>query len=432
MFGYSVYDLYDLGEFHQKGSIPTKYGSKDEYLNAIRSLKEHNIKVYADVVLNHRLGADETEQVMAMQDDPTNRNETISPATMISAWTKYNFPGRNDTYSSFKWDWTHFHGVDWDEEKKCKSVYKFYGKHWDKQVDNENGNFDYLMGADVDLNNVDVVNELTSWGKWYLDFTGVDGFRLDAVKHIRASFYKDWLDDLRIYAKEQLFSVGEYWTRNVQTLNDYLLETQNVMNLFDVPLHYNFFDASNSNGNYNMRNILNGTLLQSNPTKAVTFVDNHDTQPGQALESWVQDWFKPLAYSIILLRQDGFPCIFYGDYYGIPISQIEPKKDFLNLLLTVRKNYAYGTKRDYFDDPNIIGWTLEGDIIHPNSGLAVIMSDNAGGSKTMNVGYNLANHVLYDCTGNIKEPVYIDQDGNGIFYTNGGSVSIWIKKETED
>ena len=29
--GYGVYDLYDLGEFDQKGSIETKYGTKDEY-----------------------------------------------------------------------------------------------------------------------------------------------------------------------------------------------------------------------------------------------------------------------------------------------------------------------------------------------------------------------------------------------------------------
>ena len=33
--GYGVYDLYDLGEFEQKGSIETKYGTKDEYLKAI-------------------------------------------------------------------------------------------------------------------------------------------------------------------------------------------------------------------------------------------------------------------------------------------------------------------------------------------------------------------------------------------------------------
>lgn len=153
---------------------------------------------------------------------------------------------------------------------------------------------------------------------------------------------------------------------------------------------------------------------------------------GQSLESWISDWFKPLAYSVILLRQEGLPCIFYGDYYGIPFSKVSPKKDFLNLLLQLRKDKVYGLKRDYFDDPHIVGWTIEGDVSHPNSGLAVIMTDNCGGCKQMNVGLNLAGSVLYDCTGNVKETVYIDQDGNGIFYVNGGSVSIWIKNVEEN
>ena len=32
--GYGIYDLYDLGEFDQKGSIRTKYGTKEELLDA--------------------------------------------------------------------------------------------------------------------------------------------------------------------------------------------------------------------------------------------------------------------------------------------------------------------------------------------------------------------------------------------------------------
>ena len=92
------------------------------------------------------------------------------------------------------------------------------------------------------------------------------------------------------------------------------------------------------------------------------------------------------------------------------------------------KYFAYGRQNDYFDDQNIIGWTREGDYEHSDSGMAVIMSDNAGGCKQMNVGSNLANTVLYDCTGNMKETVYVDNEGNGIFYCQGGSVSVWIKK----
>jgi len=65
-----------------------------------------------------------------------------------------------------------------------------------------------------------------------------------------------------------------------------------------------------------MRTIFDGTLVKSNPVQAVTLVENHDSQPGQSLESTVQSWFKPLAYAMILTREQGYPSVFYGDYYG--------------------------------------------------------------------------------------------------------------------
>ena len=426
--GYGVYDLYDLGEFDQKDSIPTKYGTKDEYLDAIRILKENNIQVLADIVLNHKLGADECEEVLAVQDDYEDRNISLTSAMPIKAWTKYTFPGRGDTYSSFKWDWTHFHGVDWDEETKRSSIFKFYGKKWDEEVDKEKGNFDYLMGADIDMNNNDVSNELIKWGKWYYEFTGVDGFRLDAVKHIRADFFPRWLEEIEELAGKNIFSVGEYWTIDVDTMKRYLEKTEYKMSLFDVPLHYNFFKASISNGEFNMSEIFDGTLVKENSEKAVTFVDNHDTELGQALESWVLDWFKPLAYSLILLRKDGLPCVFYGDYYGIPEKEVSAKNDYLDKLLKLRKYFAYGEQRDYFYDRNVIGFIREGDYEHSESGLAVVMSDKNGGTLTMNVGKKFADSVFYDYLGNIENKVHIDSEGNGNFSCNGGSVSVWIKE----
>lgn len=58
-------------------------------------------------------------------------------------------------------------------------------------VDDENGNYDYLMGCDIDFSNENVLNEIERWGKWYLSVTGIDGMRLDAIKHISAGFYKN-------------------------------------------------------------------------------------------------------------------------------------------------------------------------------------------------------------------------------------------------
>ena len=135
--GYGVYDLYDLGEFDQKGTIPTKYGTKNEYLAAINILRQYRIKILADIVFNHKMGADETEEVLAVADNDNNRNESDGNIRTISAWTKYTFPGRNNMYSDFKWNWKHFHGVDWDEKTGTHSIYQFYGKDWNDEVDKE-------------------------------------------------------------------------------------------------------------------------------------------------------------------------------------------------------------------------------------------------------------------------------------------------------
>ena len=75
--GYGVYDLYDLGEFAQKGTVPTKYGTRQEYLEAIAALHRFGVAVYADIVLDHMMGADETEEVPAVRYDPGDRQHPV-------------------------------------------------------------------------------------------------------------------------------------------------------------------------------------------------------------------------------------------------------------------------------------------------------------------------------------------------------------------
>ena len=61
-----------------------------------------------------------------------DRNVDISENINIKAWTKFYFPGRNGKYSDFCWNWTHFHGIDWDENRQKAGIYKFYGKNKNK------------------------------------------------------------------------------------------------------------------------------------------------------------------------------------------------------------------------------------------------------------------------------------------------------------
>lgn len=59
--GYGIFDHYDLGNYNQKGSTETRFGSRTELNNMITAMHNNNIKVYADVILNHIYG-DEAER----------------------------------------------------------------------------------------------------------------------------------------------------------------------------------------------------------------------------------------------------------------------------------------------------------------------------------------------------------------------------------
>ncbi|TDW26310.1 alpha-amylase [Breznakia blatticola] len=423
--GYGTYDLYDLGEFDQKGSVPTKYGTKQEYHDLIDTFHYCDVQVYADIVFDHFLGADETEEVEALRFADNNRNKVISQPESILAWTKFTFPNRQQKYNDYTWTWKNFKGVNHDERTGNNAIWGFEGKQWESEVDHDNGNYDYLMGADLDMDYKETVEQLDLWGRWYLEQTHVDGFRIDAVKHIQFSFFIDWLKKRNEEAGRELFAVGEYWNGEVERLENYLDSCGGMMHLFDVPLHFNLFHASSSNGTYDMRKIFDQTLLASRHDWAVTFVDNHDTQQGQSLESWVEEWFKLQAYSLILLRDEGIPCVFYTDLFDVQTGEV---KTPIRTIIKARECLAYGSQMDYFDDPDIVGFTRYGDLEHPDSGIAIVLTNAKGGSKRMSVGAMQAGHIFVDCLGNRSEKLVIEEDGRAQFPVNDGSVSIWVNE----
>jgi alpha-amylase len=143
--GYDIYDLYDLGEFDQKGSVATKWGSKDELLRLCETAKNYDMGIYFDAVLNHRFAADKTENCQAIEVDPEDRNMEISEEYEIEAWVGFTFPGRGDKYSKQKYHWYHFSGVDYNARNDETAIYKIMGgesEGWaeDGDVDDEKGN----------------------------------------------------------------------------------------------------------------------------------------------------------------------------------------------------------------------------------------------------------------------------------------------------
>jgi len=439
--GYGVYDLWDLGEFDQKGTVRTKYGTKQEYLDLIDAIHAANGFAYADIVLNHKMGPDEIETHQAVTVARDNRNFQFSDGDFtVQSRSRFTFEGRKDevtgelAYNDFEWRWYHFDGSDYVESHDCDNcIFRFSGegKSWDSNVSLENGNYDYLLALDIDFEHPEVRDHFKEWGVWYTTVAKLDGFRLDAVKHMPNDWYNEWLYHVREgTGRQDLFAVAEYWQNDLGALNYYTdvvnSGPNNRMSVMDVTLHQNLSNASNAGfGSYDMGSIYNNTLVASQPGRAVTFVDNHDTLDGRSLASKVQDWFKPSAYALILLRAIGYPTVFLGDYDGVE-NNVTSHKFMLDQMMAARKYHAYGAENTYFDDQDVVGFTREGNADHWY-GVAVLMSDRNDGSKWMYAGNAHANACFRDITGNDNNTVCTNGDGWGEFRTKGGRVSVWVR-----
>jgi alpha-amylase len=142
-----------------------------------------------------------------------------------------------------------------------------------------------------------------------------------------------------------------------------------------------------------------------------------------------------LAYAIILLREEGYPCVFSPDLEGavytdkghtITLAEVP----WLRKMIRARRELAHGLQRDrWFDHFNTVGWTREGDDDHPGSGLAVLMSDGSAGTKWMEVGPRHAGATFTDLLGNSAGTAPITADGWGEFRCPGGGVSVWVRSD---
>ena len=81
-----------------------------------------------------------------------------------------------------QWRAEHFIATDHDARAPAeRCIYLFDGKTFSGDVSFEQGNFDFLMGCDVDTYHPEVFGELCQFGRWFVTETGFVGFRIDAI-----------------------------------------------------------------------------------------------------------------------------------------------------------------------------------------------------------------------------------------------------------
>ncbi|MCL2326747.1 MAG: alpha-amylase family glycosyl hydrolase, partial [Proteobacteria bacterium] len=169
---------------------------------------------------------------------------------------------------------------------------------------------------------------------WLIKETNIDGFRVDAVKHMAMSFSIDLrraVDKLTRNSGTMFFLIGETFTYSEDLLNQYigddLLHSQ-----FDFPFYKHIVDSILRDGDWsNLRNFTYGEKTRYKSNLMGTFMGNHDVAraisvaAGHNEQKWgnnpeITDWQPYLRLKFawtVLMTSPGLPLIYYGDEFGL-------------------------------------------------------------------------------------------------------------------
>ncbi|MFD9513654.1 pullulanase-type alpha-1,6-glucosidase [Streptomyces mirabilis] len=166
--------------------------------------------------------------------------------------------------------------------------------------------------------------------KWVRDF-GVDGFRIDTVKHVDMEFWTQWATALDAYAakrgRKNFFMFGEVYSADTSITSPYVTQGR-----LDATLDFPFQDAARSYASQGgsakkLASVFGDdykyTTDKANAYEQVTFLGNHDM--GRIGYFLNQD--NPKATDAELVKKDelanelmflsrGNPVVYYGDEQG--------------------------------------------------------------------------------------------------------------------
>ncbi|MFZ5904876.1 MAG: alpha-amylase family glycosyl hydrolase [Chloroflexota bacterium] len=308
--GYDPYDYYDLGEFDQKGGVPTWFGTRAELGQLIETAHSHGLSLIADMVINHNNGADVQE---------------VNPITGQSRWTRFD-----PKSGKFPRNWESFH----------PNMYE----SWDEMT--------FGDMPDLSHRNPAVYAEILKLARWLVEEVGFDGFRYDFVKGFSAIVITA-IQEYRYMRGGRYFKpygVAEFWDSATNTLNWVNLanfSNSNPVDAFDFPLREMLKSLCDQYG-FSLETFASWeTVLKKQPQTTVTFVENHDLRDeGRPI---IND--KLLAYSYILTHE-GYPCVFWKDYYNFGLA-LEGTPNGIAALVRAHETYAGGAAETIYLDRDL-------------------------------------------------------------------------------
>jgi glycosidase len=364
--GYNPFDLFDLGDRFQKGTVRTQYGTTQELIELIRLAHRFGLEVYCDLVTNHadnrastaidrypgvipedfhiRSTADPSNSEIDFNNAPPFGFSTLNHDVVGLADYAHE-DGNNTRTGAFNLpSYAQFNAFD-----KPSFVRHPLNPHY------------YPTGQPYAE---DVRDYLKRWGWFLTEVIGFDGYRIDAVRHTPPGFFARTPQqpggtvssgDLLPYLyslKPSLYVFGEVYSSDPYELREY---AKTGMNLLDFPMNFMLKNLFNSNGLGNLGASLSNSLGADTNTGlpyelgglarylGVGFVQSHDDGPPRS---------NNLAHAWLLTRP-GRPKIYYDgnnidpnnwSHFPRPgrYNALGNGDDSLLRLLDVRKRFARG------------------------------------------------------------------------------------------
>lgn len=245
--GYWTYDFYD---------IDPHFGTMEELKHLVDEAHKKDIKVLLDHIVNH---------------------------------TGYNHPWLDDPN---KTDWFHpkIEITTWNDQEKI-----------------ENG---WLSGLpDLDQDNPQVSQYLIDNTLWWIEQTGVDGMRLDTMRHVPRDFWLKFATAVKDKYPD-FYLLGEVWNSNPRYLELYHeagIDAMTNYSLFDGIV--GTFKKFGKTGP--LISALSKESNYTNPEINGIFFDNHDNQRFMTQAGEHADMYLKQALTFIMTHK-AIPIIYYG------------------------------------------------------------------------------------------------------------------------
>lgn len=404
--GSAAYHGYWGRDFFQTNEY---FGSLSDFTEMINAAHDNDIKVIIDFAPNHTSTAEYGDMVF-----PENGN-LYRDGTLISGFN-------NDTQNIFNHEsWTDF--SNWEN-----SIYhSMYGL---ADLNQLNSTVDDYLKDSIDM---------------WLDL-GVDGIRVDAVKHMPMGWQSNWLS--AIYEEHETFVFGEWFsgsTGNDSEMTGFANESG--MSLLEFRLA-NAIRNTLGSGTMSMQDLYSVMVDREQSYKEindqVTFIDNHDMSRFMTLANGNARALEN-AY-VIMMTSSGIPTIYYGseqyatgdnDPYNrgdMPgFSTTSTAYQVIAKLAALRKSnaaVAYGTTQERWMNSDVLVYERS----FGNS--TVLVAVNKSSSQGYNIGgayTSLPDGQYADVLCNLLGggTLTVADGAVGTYYLQAGQAAVWQYSTTD-